>query len=142
MFLVGTDNERLFSHLHHPFEKEPFSLMEEAATGMNPACATSPDKSRTHGWLTHPLGYARAIALRFCTSNRIGVFTFRLSSSSTISDFFNVFSAPLISAWIHVPALLCYRPRVIRLPLKRYCVLSSLDQTGTGSLSRKLAFEV
>jgi len=51
MFLVGTGNEQLFSHLHHPFEKEQFFLLEETTTQMNPACATSPDKSSTHGWL-------------------------------------------------------------------------------------------
>ena len=58
-----------------------------ATTQMNLACATSPDKSRTHGWLTHPLSYARSNSLTFCTSNRIGVFTFRLSSNSTTPDF-------------------------------------------------------
>ena len=101
-----------------PFRKEQFSLVEEATTQMNLACATSPDKSSTYGWLTHPLSYARSNSLTFCTSNRIGVFTLRFSFNTTTFDLCNVFSAPLISAWIHVPALLWYRPRVIRLPLK------------------------
>ncbi|EAL12569.1 hypothetical protein protein [Bacillus cereus G9241] len=65
MFLVGTGNELSFSHLHHPFEKEQFFLMKEATTQMNLACTTSPDKSGTHGWLTHPLSYARSNSLTF-----------------------------------------------------------------------------
>ncbi len=117
MFLVGTDNERLFSHLHHPFEKEQFSLVEEAKIRR---VLQAPDKV-AYTWIVDASTKlcAKQQPYVFCTSNRIGVFTFRLSSNSTTFDFFNIFSALLISAWIHVPVLLWYRPRVIRLPLKR-----------------------
>ncbi len=78
LFLVGTDNERLFSHLHHPFEKERFSLMEEATTQMTPACATSPDKSRITWMVDAPT--------KLCVRQQPYVFALLIESAFSLSD--------------------------------------------------------